>query len=74
MNDIPDKLVEILRKEQLSTIKDLKYLTEDDVRDLGLPLGYKNRLRNALKMLHEDDQLDERRHNRKPLLKRMCLA
>ena len=51
MNHIPDELVEILRKERLSTIEDLKNLTEEDVRELGLPLGYKKRLKKALNML-----------------------
>ena len=50
----------------ITSLEDLQILTKKDLRDLNLPLGYRNRLRHALKTLHK--------HHRKKLFRKIaCL-
>ena len=53
MNEIPDGLAAILKRECITSLKALELLTYEDIRYLNLPLGYQKLLRHALKSTHK---------------------
>ena len=50
-NNIPPSLAMKLKKQTLATIEDLELLTEQNIVDLKLTIGEKNRLKIALDTL-----------------------
>ena len=53
MNEIPEELAAILQRERISSLKVLQILTQDDIRDLNLQVGYRSLLRHTLKLDHK---------------------
>ena len=52
-NNISESIQDKLHRHAILSIDDLKALTDDDLLELGLEIGHRNRLKKALKKLRK---------------------
>ena len=53
MSDVSSRTVELLRENGVLNLQDLELLTMEDIKQFGLLVGEKNRLKTAIKKLHQ---------------------